>query len=159
MIPGVSARRLVARHAEEKAKSCLALISNGTILSADTVVFCEGKIIGKPKNLEDAVRILSKLQGRWHEVYTGVTLLRVEKGTAFAQKNIVVKTGIRIRPMSRHAILNYFRRVNPLDKAGAYAIQSRSQSIVEKVRGSFSNAVGLPMEKLLLFLRKNPSYR
>lgn len=158
MIPGISVHRLVKTHAREKAESCVCLIGKGTILSADTVVYCDGRIIGKPRDKKHAVQILSKLQGRWHEVFTGVTLLRVEKGKILASKTFVVKSGIRIQPMSRQEILKYFRRMNPLDKAGAYAIQSQSVSIVEEVRGSFTNAVGLPMEKLRLFLRQNPRY-
>ncbi len=141
--------RLVMMHARMKAESCLGKIKEGLILSADTLVYCKGKIIGKPKNLKDAARILGRLQGNWHMVYTGIALFRVEDGRLKKRDVFYVKTKVLIKKLSPIAIRSYFKKVNPLDKAGAYAIQSPHGGIIEKVRGSFTNAVGLPLEKVI----------
>jgi len=147
-VPGLRPAALVKRHALEKAKSAQPLVKNGTLLSADTIVYFKGGVIGKPRNIKEAVRILSKLQGRWHAVYTGVALLKLSAGQIIKKKLFSEKTGVFIKKMSPADIYSYFRKISPLDKAGAYAIQSRQSSIVEKLKGSFSNAVGLPIEEL-----------
>ena len=140
--------KIVKTHALGKALSVAHRVKDGTILSADTLVCCRGQVLGKPKNLREAARILQGLAGRWHTVYTGVAILRVKKRTVRKKRVFLRKTRIRIRPMSRAAILAYFKKVNPLDKAGAYAIQSPRARIVTGMRGSLTNAVGLPMESL-----------
>ena len=145
--------KIVKTHAIEKALSCLKLVKQGIILSADTIVYWNGCVIGKPKNMEDAVRILLKLQDQWHTVFTGVAVLRVKQERVIKKTVFVEKTKIRLQPMTKIEINRYFRRVNPLDKAGAYAIQSKSASIVKEIRGSFSNAVGLPMERLKFLVK------
>lgn len=149
MIPGASPKILVLRHARGKAASVEA---RGTILAADTVVYFKGKIIGKPKNMADARKILKCLQGKWHRVWTGVAVLEKKKAGMRFRRNFAVKTDVRLRALTDAEIRAYFRKVNPLDKAGAYAIQSK-HSIVEKVRGSYANAVGLPMERLKAILK------
>lgn len=138
----------VQRHALAKARSVSHRVSKGVILGADTIVYFGGKIIGKPKNLREAFRILSRLQGRWHTVYTGVALLR-ESPVVFYDK-----TKVLLKKMSPVDIRDYFKKVNPLDKAGAYAIQSKKDSIILKVKGDFFNAVGLPMKKLKIRLKE-----
>lgn len=152
-IPGLSPSALVKRHALGKGLSAARKVRDGIVVSADTLVFYGGKMIGKPRNLRDAQRILMMLQGRAHVVYTGVTVLKVRSGRIARKIVFSDKTKIRLRSMSRSEVLSYFRRVNPLDKAGAYAIQSKTGTIVARVSGSFSNAVGLPMERLLSTLR------
>ncbi len=137
----------VQQHALAKARSVSHRVSEGVILGADTIVYFHGKIIGKPKNLKEASKILSQLQGRWHTVYTGVALLG---------KSPVVfydKTRVFLKKMSPADVRGYFKKVNPLDKAGAYAIQSKKNLIVLKVKGDFFNAVGLPMKKLKIQLK------
>lgn len=148
MIKGLSPRELVLRHAAGKAAS---VVADKTVLAADTVVYFRGKIIGKPRDINQACRILTQLQGQWHTVWTGVAV-RMRKEGKVRDKVFAVKTLVRIRPMTDTEIRSYFRRVNPLDKAGAYAIQSK-HAIVESVRGSYTNAVGLPMERLLTILK------
>jgi septum formation protein len=147
-IPGLGPGALVKRHALEKGLSAAKLIKDGVVLSADTVVYLNGRVIGKPRNRRDAFRILSNLEGRWHTVYTGVSLLERSAGKTIKKRSFIVKTGVQIKEMTPEEIRAYFKKINPLDKAGAYAIQSSRVSIVKKIRGSFSNAVGLPMEKL-----------
>jgi septum formation protein len=147
-IKGLGVAGLVRRHALEKGLSALPNVKSGTILSADTVVYFAGKIIGKPRSMGDAERTLGRLQGRWHAVYTGVALLEVKKGKVVRKKVYVERTRIFLKAMDALAIRAYFKTVNPLDKAGSYAIQSRRRTVVEKSSGSFTNAVGLPMESL-----------
>ncbi len=147
-IPGAGPAKLVRMHALGKALSAARLIPKGKILSADTVVYFKKKIIGKPSGMKDAFRILNLLQGKRHEVYTGVALLEVESGRIVKKIVLTEKTSIRLRALDQKAITAYFKKVNPLDKAGAYAIQVKRGSIVEEVRGSFLNAVGLPLERL-----------
>ena len=145
---------LVKRHALGKALSVVPKIRSGILISADTIVYFKGKIIGKPRDLNDAFKVLGRLAGNWHSVYTGVAVLQVEKGKPGKRRIYVEKTKIRLKPMDRAARRGYFRKVNPLDKAGAYAIQSKTAGIVTEVRGSFTNAVGLPMESLTATLRR-----
>lgn len=138
----------VRRHALGKALSAAASVRDGVILGADTVVYLDGRLIGKPKNRKDAVKMLAGLQGRSHTVYTGVALLKMAQGKVAKRRVFVEKTAVFIRPMTRAEILSYFKRINPLDKAGAYAIQSRRTGIVSAMKGSLWNAAGLPAESL-----------
>jgi septum formation protein len=141
-------RALVKKHALAKGISCLSQIADGKIIGADTLVYCKGKIIGKPKNHEEAFQILNFLQGRWHTVYTGVALLKVKGHRLYEKKVFSEKTKVRLKPLGRRAITNYFKKINPLDKAGAYAIQSKGANIIAEVKGSLSNAIGLPIERV-----------
>jgi septum formation protein len=139
---------LVRAHALEKAAAAARSVRSGTVIGADTIVWSGRKAIGKPRNLADAARTLARLQGRWHVVYTGVALLRVERGRTLRRRVWSETTRVRLRRMTAADIARYFRRVDPLDKAGSYAIQSKF-SVVEQVRGSFFNAMGLPAESLI----------
>lgn len=141
--------RVVQIHAQRKGESCLREIKNGTLIAADTIVYFKGQIIGKPRNMKEAFSILRKLQGRWHSVYTGVALFKMTDGQTEGKTIFFEKTKVRLKKLSSQEIKNYFKKVSPLDKAGAYAIQSPHGGIVEDVQGLFSNAVGLPVEKIL----------
>ena len=149
-----SPSRIVKIHAVKKAESCKRQVKDGTILAADTVVYFRGGIIGKPKNMKKAHLMLGKLQGRWHTVYTGVALFRVASEKRVEKTVFVTTTKVHLAPLTPKGIKNYFKKVNPLDKAGAYAIQSPHGGIIQEIKGSFSNAVGLPIEKVLPKLRK-----
>ncbi len=151
----ISPATLVKKHALEKALSIVPAVPKGLILGADTLVFFKGRIIGKPRNLREARQTLLALQGHWHTVYTGVALLRLKQGKISARWVAAEKTKVHLRTMALADIRRYFRRIQPLDKAGAYAIQSTRGSIVDCVQGSFSNAVGLPLEKLCAKLQTN----
>lgn len=144
-----SPSQTVQIYALKKAESCRKRIQEGIILSADTIVYLDGKIIGKPKSRKKAEAMLANLQGRWHCVYTGVAVLKIVSGRVVKKFVFFEKTQVRLKTLTAKGIKNYFKKVNPLDKAGAYAIQSPHGGIVQDVKGSFSNAVGLPMEKLL----------
>jgi septum formation protein len=113
------------------------------VLAADTLVALEGSIIGKPKDLADAAQILRRLSGRVHEVWSAVFIchLAAARSTSFHEISRV-----RFRPLDQLKIDNYLRRINPLDKAGAYAAQGHGSEIIEQIDGSYTNVVGLPME-------------
>ena len=148
-----SPSKIVQIYAVKKAESCVRQVRDGTLLAADTIVYLEGEIIGKPKGVREARLMLGKLQGRWHSVYTGVTIFKIISGRVVKKTVFFEKTKVRLKKLTPSEIENYFKRVNPLDKAGAYAIQSPRGGIVQGVRGLFSNAVGLPVEKILKKLR------
>lgn len=144
--------RIVQIHAVKKAESCAGKIKNGTLVAADTVVSLGGKIFGKPENLKEARLMLGSLQGRRQFVYTGVAIFKIQKGRVVKRTVFFDKTEVRLKRLSRKGIQNYFKKVNPLDKAGAYSLQARRPGLVRAIKGSFSNAVGLPIEKVLKFL-------
>jgi septum formation protein len=118
---------------------------DAVVLGADTLVFLDREILAKPASLADAARMLRRLSGRTHQVVTGVSVmhLRAHRESLFA-----VTTDVRFRRLDDRQIEWYLRVVNPLDKAGAYAIQERGEWIIEEVMGSLTNVVGLPLERV-----------
>ncbi len=145
--------QIVKIHARKKAESCVRQIKDGIILGADTIVYLRGVIIGKPRNMKEACSILGRLQGRWHAVYTGVALLEIKAGRIERKTLLFEKSRVKIKKLSALDIRNYFKKVNPLDKAGAYAVQSPHGGIIEAVQGSFSNVIGLPIEAVRIAAR------
>ena len=113
------------------------------ILSADTVVVLDGKIIGKPKDEKDAVAILTSLSGRNHMVYTGFTIIKDD--FIFS---VYESTDVYFRPLSEKEIKIYVASVEPMDKAGAYGIQQLGALLVEKIHGDYFNVMGLPINKI-----------
>jgi septum formation protein len=115
------------------------------VVAADTEVCLSRRVFGKPKDLADAVGMLADLEGRQHQVITGVCLvcLRQHRQRLFAEM-----TRVTFKALSTDDITDDLGWIDPLDKAGAYAIQEHGDSIVAKVEGSFSNVVGLPVERL-----------
>ncbi len=139
----------VKHHALGKALSVTGLVPNGLILGADTVVVFQNKAVGKPRNMKHAHEILTKLQGCTHSVVTAVALLKMKDSKIVKRAIFSVRSHVRLRKMGPSAIKDYFKRISPLDKAGAYAAQAvNAFPIVERITGSHSNVVGLPMEKL-----------
>ncbi len=112
------------------------------ILAADTLVALDGKVIGKPADLEEAAAILRLLSGRTHEVCSAVFVCDGTRACSFTEISFV-----RFRRLSESVIQDYLAKINPLDKAGAYAAQGYGTDIIARIEGSFSNVVGLPMEK------------
>ena len=123
------------------------------IIGADTVVACDGKILGKPKTVADAMAMLHLLQGREHEVYTGVTLLYSENGE---QRKLTFheKTTVHFCPMSEEEIREYVATGDPMDKAGAYGIQGFCARYIKGIEGDYNNVVGLPVGRVYQELRK-----
>ena len=132
-------------NAHRKARAVAKKIPDALVLGADTLVFLDGEIFGKPRNLAEAERMLWKLQGRTHQVVTGVSLIHLR---GHREKIFAASTDVLFHSLSRTQIKNYLSKMNPLDKAGAYAIQERGELIIAEISGSFSNVVGLPVERL-----------
>lgn len=119
------------------------------VIGCDTVVILNGEITGKPKDLEDAFRMLKALSGRVHTVVSGVCLCYKGKTLSFTQK-----TAVEFYTLSDEDILNYVRQSNPLDKAGAYGIQDKGGLFVKEISGDYYNVVGLPLARLNLEIKK-----
>lgn len=119
------------------------------VIGCDTVVILNGEIMGKPKDLEDAFRMLKALSGRVHTVVSGVCLCYKGKTLSFTQK-----TAVEFYTLSDEDILNYVRQSNPLDKAGAYGIQDKGGLFVKEISGDYYNVVGLPLARLNLEIKK-----
>ena len=127
---------------------------NSLVIGADTVVSLEGVIMGKPKNEEDAVRMLTALQGRTHQVYTGVTLIyRERENDARVKNTFFEKTDVSMFPMSSQEIDDYVATKEPMDKAGAYGIQGRCAAYIRGIAGDYNNVVGLPIGRLFQELK------
>lgn len=125
------------------------------VLGMDTIVVVDNKIIGKPEDNKEAVKILMELNGRWHTVITGSTL--INKAMDYHQKR-VTKTRVKFVDHTKKFIEDYVAKGESLDKAGGYAIQSRGKELMEKIRGDFSNVVGFPEKDTLEMLKKIDIY-
>ena len=139
---GESAEDYVQRLAREKAEAVAAARLFGLVLGADTTVVVEGDILGKPRDEGEAAQMLGRLAGRWHEVLTGVALVRAETGRAVVG---LERTRVRFAETSREEIEWHVRTGGLLDKAGAYAIQGRAALFIEAIEGDYWNVVGLPV--------------
>lgn len=115
------------------------------VLGADTVVALGTRLFGKPASREEAAAMLGELEGKVHEVVTGVCLIHMR---SHQQRMFAVNTRVRFRPLTPSEISAYLAGIDPLDKAGGYAIQENGARIVESIDGSYSNVVGLPMERV-----------
>lgn len=143
-------RELTICNAARKAQRVSQARRDAVVLAADTLVTIDSCVLGKPFDLEDAVKILRRLSGRAHEVWTAVCLRHAARGKAHSFHET---SRVRFRQLSERAIRDYLAKVNPLDKAGAYAAQGPGTEIIEKIEGSYSNVVGLPMEETTRALR------
>lgn len=132
-------------NAHRKAFAVAKKIPDALVLGADTLVFLDNEILGKPRNLAEARRMLSRLQGRSHQVVTGVSLMQLRK---HQERIFAVSTDVLFHPLDAAQIREYTTQVNTLDKAGAYAIQESGEMLVSEISGSYSNVVGLPVELL-----------
>lgn len=117
------------------------------VIGADTVVAQDNKILGKPADEEDAVRMLQALQGREHSVHTGVSVYIRQSGKA-SKKTFSECTKVKFYPMSDEEIRGYVSTKEPMDKAGAYGIQGIGGRFVEEIHGDYNNVVGLPVARL-----------
>lgn len=117
------------------------------VIGADTLVFLEGSPLGKPSGKEEAVWMLKALQGRTHQVYTGVTLLWNREGRA-CRKSFHERTDVTVYPMTQEEIEAYVESGESMDKAGAYGIQGRFAAFIRRIEGDYNNVVGLPVGRL-----------
>jgi septum formation protein len=131
---------MVKKLSLEKAKIVAKRNPNSVILAADTTVVINKEIIGKPKSKQDAFRILSLLNNKWHEVITGFTLV---KGRKIITKHVITK--VKFKKLSKAEINAYVNTGEPMDKAGAYGIQDKAGLLIESVSGDYFNIVGLPI--------------
>ncbi len=142
---------LACRNAQIKASDVAGRFLDRWILGADTVVALGDRLFGKPASLQEAEDMLAALQGRTHQVCTGLCLLRRSLAKCDVWHE---ETQVGFRTLSPAQIRGYLRRIEPLDKAGAYAIQEGGETIVSRVEGSLSNVVGLPLVSLEAMLRR-----
>lgn len=138
--PGESAMDYVKRLAIEKALAVRGRVQNLPVLAADTTVVVDGAIIGKPADLEDAKQMIRLLSGRWHEVLTGVAIAIKDE-----VREDVQQTRVRFANLNDEEIEFLSRAGNPLDKAGAYAVQGEAALFIESIDGDYWNVVGLPI--------------
>ena len=136
------ARDIVYALAQRKAEAAAAHYREGVVVASDTLVSLDGVPLGKPCDAEDAHRMLAALSGREHEVFTGVCVLDVATGR---RETRAVRTGVTFRDLSGEEIDAYISTGEPMDKAGAYAIQGGASHFVEALDGEFENVVGFPV--------------
>jgi septum formation protein len=141
----LTAREVSQINAYRKARAVAKHYPDAVVVGADTLVYLDTELFGKPISLEDAYQMLERLQGRTHQVVTAICLLhlREHRQLLFAEQTFVT-----FRPLDAVRIRRYLNQVNPLDKAGAYAIQEQGDLLVERIEGSYTNVVGLPVERL-----------
>jgi len=138
-------------NAYRKARAVAKKYPDAVVLGADTLVCLETLLFGKPANLEAAYGMLEQLSGRTHQVVTSICLLHLRERR---QRLFAETTEVTFRSLDAVLIRRYLEQVNPLDKAGAYAIQEHGDLLVERISGSYSNVVGLPVERLRLELEQ-----
>lgn len=137
--------------AKEKADAYVAMMQPGELMiTADTIVWLDGKVLGKPRDREDALQMLRTMSGRTHEVFTGVCIT-----TTGWQRSFTAQTEVRFATLSEEEIAYYVDNFQPMDKAGAYGVQEWIGFIgVENISGSYYNIMGLPVQKLYRELLK-----
>ena len=149
--PGDDHQARAGHLARAKAQEVAARVGRGLVIGADTIVVCDGITYGKPRDAEEAQAILLRLAGRTHQVITGVAVVQAETGRAEVASAV---TAVRMRPFGPTEVAAYVATGEPLDKAGAYAIQGRGALLVEGIEGDYSNVVGLPLIMLATLLRR-----
>lgn len=139
-------RELTACNAMRKASFVAQTLPGAVVLGADTLVSLDDQVLGKPEDLKEATQILRRLSGRSHTVWTAVCLCHSVSGKS---QSFCVGSEVEFRDLTDRAIRDYLEKIDPLDKAGAYAAQGHGQQIIKRIEGSYSNVVGLPMERTL----------
>lgn len=146
-----SAARLVKDNAFAKARDVAKKLNSGVVIGCDTIVVADKKIIGKPKNLADAKKILKFLSRRPQWVYTGLAAIDIDNKKTFTDFD---KTKVFMNRLSDKEMAGYFKKVSPLDKAGAFDIQRYGGLFINRIEGCFYNVVGFPLAKLYRMLKK-----
>jgi len=151
-LPGEKPEDYVRRLAREKAEAVAESFTDALILGADTIVVIENQIIGKPKDFADARKMLRTLSGNWHEVLTGVALVRISDAS-YETKVDLQKTRVKFAELSDAEIEFLVEKGEPLDKAGAYAVQAQAALFIEQIEGDYWNVVGLPVNLVYKLLK------
>lgn len=141
----LTAREISQLNAYRKARAVAKKFPDALVLGADTLVYLGTTLFGKPADLEEAYRMLEQLSGQTHEVVTAICLLHLR---THRQRVFFDSTKVTFRRLDETQIRRYLSQVDTLDKAGAYGIQEHGDLIVEKISGSYTNVVGLPVERL-----------
>ena len=144
-----SARDVVRVLSRRKAEAAARDVHSGVIIASDTLVSLDGAALGKPEDEADAHRMLHMLSGRTHEVFTGVTIIDTDHHRAQTR---VVRTGVQFRKLTDAEIDQYISTGEPIDKAGAYAIQGGAGAFVEAYDGSYENVIGFPVDDIQAML-------
>ncbi len=144
--PELTAQEVSKINAYRKARAVAKKQPDALVLAADTLVYLDSTVLGKPATLEQAYEMLELLQGKTHHVVTGMCLLHLRE---HRYKIFAETTAVTFRPLGPVEIRRYLTQVNPLDKAGAYAIQEEGEMIIEKISGSYTNVVGLPVDRVI----------
>lgn len=142
---------VVVENALRKAEDVARRFDCGIIIAADTVVLAGRRIIGKPKNIREASKMLKALSRKPQWVYTGLAIIDIDNKKVLTDYE---RTKIYMYPLSDAQIRNYFRKVSPLDKAGSFDIQGLGSVFINRIEGCFNNVIGLPLAKLAKMLRK-----
>jgi septum formation protein len=142
---------LACRLARAKAEEVAARLGRGLVVGADTIVACAGIAFGKPRDADEARDMLLRLAGRMHQVVTGVAVVEAETGRAEVAS---AAAAVRMRPFDPAEAAAYVGTGEPLDKAGAYAIQGRGALLIDGIEGDYFTVVGLPLSTLAMLLRR-----
>lgn len=145
-------QKAVEALAKEKAQAVFADHMEHIVIGADTIVALDGEVFGKPKDEQDAKRMLRLLSGRTHQVIGGVAILSKEKTMTFS-----CVTQVSFYPIGEEEIDRYVQSKEPMDKAGAYGIQGLGKYFVKEIHGDYFNVVGLPISRVLRFLQQFPA--
>jgi septum formation protein len=147
----VSPREYVIRLAEVKARDVAGGYPDSWVIAADTIVTIDGTILGKPRNRGEAVEMIEHLSGREHRVLTGFSVCHLGKEKSDKK---AVRTAVKMKTLTPAEIEWYVRTGEPFDKAGGYAIQGIGSFMIESIRGSYTNVVGLPLCELIEMLKR-----
>ena len=150
-IEGERPQQHVRRLAQEKARLIARKYPLAWVLGADTIVVIDGLILGKPKNKTQARKMLRKLSGREHEVFTGFTIAHV---ASKIKQTKVIQSAVNFKTISAAELEWYIACDEPYDKAGGYAVQGRGAYFIQSIRGSYTNVIGLPLCEVLETLKK-----
>lgn len=138
-------RELTALNARLKADAVAAAHYGSVVLAADTLVLLGEKVFGKPSSRDEASRMLGELNGQAHQVFTAVTLIHQESGRIHS---LTVATDVIFKQLTREEMAAYHKKIDPMDKAGAYAAQDHGALIIDRISGSMTNVIGLPMDEV-----------
>jgi len=141
----------VLRLARLKAQEIARDQDSAVIIGADTIVVLGGEILGKPKDEEEAFAMLSQMSGRVHRVFTGFCVLDASDGSEYSE---AVESKVRFKHLTPEEIRGYIKTGEPMDKAGAYAVQGRGSYMIKEIQGSYTNVVGLPLCELVEVLSR-----
>ena len=146
--------QVVMELAEQKGMDVASRVTDGLIIGADTVVAVDNKILGKPKDEEQASNMLNELSGCTHSVFTGVCIILKKDDQIVDKSSFCEETKVTMYPLTREEIKDYIEGGEPMDKAGAYGIQGEAGMFIEKIDGDYYNVVGLPIGRLIREIKR-----